>query len=192
MRTELGLADDSLLVGIVGRRHLQKGHEDFLRAAKLVQQKFPAAHFLMVGLGLEGDDPVLTALANQMPSPDQVHWLGQRDNVETLMPGLDLLVLSSLSEGFPNVVGEAMSCGVPCVATRVGEVETVVGDCGLVVPARQPEDLAAAECQLLAMTPNARQDLGNRARNRIKECYSLGAVIAQYAALYGAGGVSPS
>jgi glycosyltransferase involved in cell wall biosynthesis len=98
---------------------------------------------------------------------------------------MDVFCLSSgWGEGFPNVLGEAMACGVPCVATDVGDSAHVLGDTGRVVPPRDPEALAAAWKSLLAIPRGVRQTLGERGRQRVIEHFSLEAVVHQYEELY--------
>jgi glycosyltransferase involved in cell wall biosynthesis len=100
------------------------------------------------------------------------------------MPGLDLLCLSSSTEGFPNVIGEAMACGVPCVTTDAGDAGNIVEKTGWVVPTRNPKALAEALSNALNLSPIERGQLGNAGRTRIKSNFSLRAVIEQYATLY--------
>jgi glycosyltransferase involved in cell wall biosynthesis len=101
------------------------------------------------------------------------------------MRGLDVMVLSSaFGEGFPNVVGEAMATGVPCVVTDVGDAARLVGDCGLSLPPRDPKALAAALRAMLAMPKPALAALGAKGRQRVTDEFSLEAVLNDYAALW--------
>jgi glycosyltransferase involved in cell wall biosynthesis len=113
-----------------------------------------------------------------------VHLLGLREDVPTVTAALDVSVLSSTSEGFPNVVGEAMSCGVPCVVTDVGDCAWIVGDTGRVVPPHDSASLASAIDGVLALGPTQRAALGERARRRIANHFSLDAVVGQYEHVY--------
>ena len=97
---------------------------------------------------------------------------------------LDIACSSSWSEGFPNSIGEAMACGVPCVVTCVGDSDYLVGDTGLAVPARNPQALAQAICQLIEAGPAARRQLGAAARRRIESEFSLPAIARRYEELY--------
>jgi glycosyltransferase involved in cell wall biosynthesis len=98
---------------------------------------------------------------------------------------MDVLVSSSAyGEGFPNVIGEAMSCAVPCVVTDVGDSALIAGDTGRVVPPRDPRALSGAIHEILSMSPEKRKRLGAAARQRIEENYSLPAVVARYQDLY--------
>ena len=116
---------------------------------------------------------------------DDVRLLGPRSGVERLMNAFDAATLSSSSgEGFPNVLSEAMACGVPCIATDVGDAARIIGDTGIVVPPRSPEALADAWERMLTMGEAARQELGQRARARIVEHYSLDRMVEAYASLY--------
>jgi glycosyltransferase involved in cell wall biosynthesis len=115
----------------------------------------------------------------------RVVQLGERRDLDRLYPAFDLVTLSSAyGEGFPNVLGEAMASGVPCVATDVGDAAAIIGDCGGIVPPRDPAALAAAWARIAALAPAARAALGLRARARIVENYALDRIVAQYEALY--------
>jgi glycosyltransferase involved in cell wall biosynthesis len=110
--------------------------------------------------------------------------LGRRDDVPQLWAASDLGVLSSVSEGFPNVVAEAMACATPCVVTDVGDARRIVGETGLVVPPGNPEALAAAMCELLARGPAPLRDLGASARERVRREYGLDRMVDAYEELY--------
>jgi glycosyltransferase involved in cell wall biosynthesis len=91
---------------------------------------------------------------------------------------------SAYGEGFPNVLGEAMACGVPCVTTDVGDAAAIVGETGWVVPPRDPRALAAMLGAALALSPAARGRRGAAARDRVARQFSQDAFIGRYAALY--------
>jgi glycosyltransferase involved in cell wall biosynthesis len=101
-----------------------------------------------------------------------------------LFAALDLLAMPSLSEGFPNVLGEAMACGIPCVATEVGESRSIVGDTGALVPPGDPGAMAAALDDLLGLDQADRLERGRRCRDRIAERYSLKEIAGRYGELY--------
>jgi glycosyltransferase involved in cell wall biosynthesis len=95
-----------------------------------------------------------------------------------------MATLSSFGEGWPNVVGEAMACGVPCVVTDVGDACAIVGETGRVVPPADPEALARAWAELLAFPEEQRRALGAAARERIAAYFSLEQVVERYQALW--------
>jgi glycosyltransferase involved in cell wall biosynthesis len=116
---------------------------------------------------------------------DRIQFLGPRDDVSNLLPALDLLVLTSAyGEGFSNVVGEAMSCGVPCVVTDVGDSARLVGDTGQVAAPRDVLGIARAIDGLLTLTRAQLHALGVRARERIVANFSIRTVTSQYEDLY--------
>ena len=185
LRAELGLPPDSLLIGIVGRSHPMKDHAAFISAARRVHLANPDVHFVMVGGGLTSENSELAPLIADYQLRDVVHLLGGRSDIANIMPGLDIFSLSSADgEGFPNVIGEAMSCGVPCVVTNSGDAGVIVGDTGIVVPPRQPEALAEGMLRLLAGGSALRRRLGEAARARIQARYSIDAIAGQYEELY--------
>src|SRR5262249_13530770 len=142
VRTELGLAPGATLVGVVGRHHPLKDHATFLRAAALLAGERGRVHFVLAGRGLEPGNPALEPLVGDTALRGRVHLLGERDDMPRLLAALDVLALSSVSESFPNVVGEAMACGVPCVVTDVGDAARIVGPTGIVVQPGNPAALA--------------------------------------------------
>ena len=101
-----------------------------------------------------------------------------------VLSSLDLLLLSSAyGESFPNVIAEAMSCEVPCVATEVGDSSLIIGDTGFIVPPGNPQALAEAAVKLLT-NDSARIKLGKNARERIKKEYSIGTITIDYEKLF--------
>ncbi|HNR50781.1 MAG TPA: glycosyltransferase, partial [Deltaproteobacteria bacterium] len=113
-----------------------------------------------------------------------IHLMGHRDDIPRVLNALDIASSSSISEGLPNAIGEAMATGVPCVVTDAGDSALLVGDTGIVVPKRDPEALCAAWQRLLDAGPDSRRAMGERARKRIMDHYSLQAMINRYEDLY--------
>ena len=185
-RSSLNLREDAFLIGLVGRYHPVKDHRTFLKAAAILLSSHPHVHFVLVGEGVDPNNPELVKLTDALQLTDSVHLLGNRDDMHFLTAGLDIASSSSsYGEGFPNVIGEAMSCGVPCVVTDVGDSADIVGDTGRIVPPRNPEALANAWREMIEMGDENRTALGIRARKRIIEKFSLDSVVKQYEELYG-------
>ena len=117
---------------------------------------------------------------------DRVRVLGPRDDMARVYSALDITTLSSaFGEGCPNVLLEAMACGVPCVATDCGDSAAILGSTGGVVPTRNPDALAAAWERLISLGTDTRRSLGSRARDRVTRTYALPAIVSSYDALYG-------
>jgi glycosyltransferase involved in cell wall biosynthesis len=184
-RVELGIYSSAVAILLPARFDPMKDHATFLAAAaKLAKQRRDAV-FALAGGGIEPTNRVLKSLIVAHGLGERVLLLGQRDDLDALYPAFDLVALSSAyGEGFPNVLGEAMACGVPCVATDVGDSALIIGDTGVVVPPCDPAALAAGLEKLTALTPTERLALGARARDRILRDYDLGAIAARYEALY--------
>jgi glycosyltransferase involved in cell wall biosynthesis len=184
IRGELSLAPDAPVVGLLARDHPVKDHATFLRAASLVAAEVPDARFVLAGRGVDSDNVRLTTLVTELGLGGRVRLLGERGDVPAIMAAVDVMVSSSWTEAFPNVVGEAMACGVPCVVTDVGDSSWIVGDTGRVVAPRRPEALAAAVQGLLSLPPAERRQLGLAARKRVEREFSLGTVGRRYEDLY--------
>jgi len=168
VRAELGLASGALLVGRFGRHSAMKDYPTFVAAAELVAKQMPNVHFMIAGTGTE-----------EITGQHSLHILGERHDLPRLTAALDVACSSSaFGEGFPNVVAEAMSCGVPCVVTDVGDSAWLVRDAGTVVAAKDAPALAVT---LLAMLRNTqRAEIGRKGRQRIVDDFALPSVVRQF------------
>lgn len=185
VRTELGLDGDTPLVGLIGRFDPQKNHVGFFEAAGLLHRSMPHVHFLLAGQGIDAGNAVLMQAITQAGVLANTHLLGLRSDVPALMAALHALASSSsYGEAFPNVLGEAMACGVPCVVTDVGDSANIVGDTGRVVASGDMAGLAAALEALLALPPSARSALGDRARARVEENFEIDQIVRRYEGFY--------
>ncbi|MBA3442752.1 MAG: glycosyltransferase [Pyrinomonadaceae bacterium] len=184
LRAELGVAEGSLLIGLIGRFHPMKDHANFLRAARLLLRVYPGVQFVLSGKDINWKNSALCKLIYDLAIVERVHLLDERDDMPRLTAALDIAASSSYSEGFPNAIGEAMACGVPCVVTDVGDSAWMVGESGRVVPVRNSEALADAWRGLIELGPESRAALGRAARARVLEHFSLRSVVAQYETLY--------
>jgi glycosyltransferase involved in cell wall biosynthesis len=183
-RQTLGRPDD-YLIGLVARYDPMKDHSTFLRAAERFSRVQPDAHFVLAGPGIDAANTELSVRLAESRLHDRVTLLGQRADMDHVFPGLDVITLSSaFGEAFSNAIGEGMACGVPPVVTDVGDMAAIVGTTGRVVPPRDPGRLAAAWEELYRMGSDARTDLGSAARERIRNDFSLDAIVAEYERTY--------
>ena len=179
VRAEFGLAEAETAVGVVGRLVPVKDHPTFLAAAARLRGEHPQARFVLVGDGPSGYRRSLIDEAARLGLGGQIVWAGERADMARVYNGLDLLCLPSASEGFPNVLAEAMACGVPAVATDVGDARGILGDTGEVVPPREPAALASALAHSLVLSADRRRKMGEAARARIIARYAVPAMIAR-------------
>jgi glycosyltransferase involved in cell wall biosynthesis len=160
------------LIGIVGRLNPVKDHPTFLRAAARLNRQWPEARFICLGDGPESYRSSLLDMAKAMDIGDRVQFPGTCADMQAAYNALSFLVLSSTDEGFPNVLGEAMACGIPCVTTRVGDAAALVGPWGVVVDPGDDEAIAAALSALLQESTPERKARAEAARQRICSTYS--------------------
>ncbi|MGF6769049.1 glycosyltransferase involved in cell wall biosynthesis [Paraburkholderia sp. GAS199] len=186
LRTALGLDAATPVVGIVGRYDPAKDYENFVAAVAKASAMQPDCRFVMIGRGLDAANEELVSMIDRAGVTDVCHLMGARSDLHLLVPALDLFCLSSRSEGLPTVVGEAMACGVPCVATDVGDTALLVGDTGCVVPRSNPQALAEGIASLLALSAADRERLGDQARARMEARFSIERCWAAYRHVYSA------
>lgn len=187
LRADLGLPPDSFVICLPARFDPMKDHGTFLAAAARFAAEHPEARFVLLGRGVDPQNRALRAQVEAIRSADRFLLLGERGDMPAMLAGADIVALSSaFGEGSPNVVGEAMACGVAVVGTDVGDTAQMIGEAGLVVPPRDAVAMAAAWQRLYAMGTEGRRELGRSARQRIGERYALPAIVARYEALYGA------
>ncbi len=183
VRSELGIGAEAIVIGLVARLDPVKGHDVFLGAARIADESRDDVHFVLVGEGCERGNPVLEPLAAGLTA-ERLHLLGRRDDVARLTAAFDIACCSSYSEGFPNVLIEAMACGVPCAVTDVGDCAEIVADTGRVVAPGDARAFARSLTSLIEEGPDGRSALGRAARLRAIEQYGAGAVTARYENLY--------
>ena len=193
IRRELNIPDNAIIVGLVARFDPQKDHHNFICAAKILSKRnidknnFTPVYFVLCGENIEWSNNTLKEWIGEEADGafgHRVRLLGRRHDLNKLYASFDVSGTSSLGEGFPNVVGEAMACGVPCVVTDVGDSASIVGNSERVVPPKNSEALASAWEKLLTMDPEARRKEGLRARKRIETYFSISAAAKQYENLY--------
>lgn len=184
LRCKLGLAADVPLVGLIGRFDPQKNHHGFAQAAALVRAARPDAHFVLAGTGADAGNRELVGWLGAAGVADISHLLGRRDDVPQVMAALDVLASSSVGEAFPNVLGEAMACGIPCAVTDVGDCAHIVEGYGRVVPPGDMAGLAEQLVQLLALPADVRDRMAQAMRRTVTERFDIAVVARQHEQRY--------
>jgi len=181
VRSQLGLGDGEVVIGFVARHHPYKGHADLFRALAMLQGRNIRPTCLLVGTGMDESNSELGAAIAEAGLSGSLRLVGPRSDVPAVMNALDLHIMSSVTEGFPNVLAEAMACGTPCVSTDVGDAAQIVSDKGMIVPPRNPTALADAIAAMLAEAKGpfwaARQEA---CRRHIADNFSLPLMIDRY------------
>jgi len=173
VRAELGVDEDAVLIGAVGRYHPQKDHATFVQAAALLARRHPEVRFVLCGLHVDPENADLAELIDEGGIGDRIHLLGRRDDVPRILTAFDVATSSS-------AYGEAF----PRVATDVGDSAIIVGATGRIVPPRNPDALAATWSEMLSLTHERRKELGGAARGRIAENYEIHDIGERFARLY--------
>jgi glycosyltransferase involved in cell wall biosynthesis len=185
VRAALGLADKDILIGLPARRDPMKGHALFAQATGQALRQAPGLRFLLYGQGIDGENAELATALAQADADQASLLLGRRQDTPRLHAALDIACSSSLyGEGFSNALAEAMACGVPCVGSAVGDTAAIVGDTGMIVPPGDAEALAQGMLELARLTREQRAQLGAKARQRIREHFSLELAVTRYAEVY--------
>lgn len=188
VRTELGLGTEQAVIGFVARFDPQKDHSNLLRALAILQARGSLPVCLLIGTGMEAGNHVLAAMITKLGLDGCVCLLGRRTDIPAVMNALDLHVMSSSAEAFPNVLAEAMACGTPCVSTDVGDAAVILGDTGWIVPPRNPAALADAIASALAeRTFPAWPRRQRAAQERIAGNFTLARMVQRYRTVWNIG-----
>ena len=183
VRSELRLSNHDLLVGFVGRHHYQKDITTFLSGCKLAMEQLPDLHVALVGEGLDENNATLLQSCAGLRSHN-LHLLGRRSDVERIMTGFDIFGMSSISEAFPNVLGEAMATALPCIATDVGDCKRLLDGCGIIVAPQSPVQISEAILHYSSMSLTHRKQIGQSAREKIASMYTIQNMVSKYLDLY--------
>jgi len=189
LRVQLGLPETARAIGMVAREHPMKNHAGVIRAVARVGD--PSVYLLLAGRGVDPANAALAAAASEAGLSARIRLLGELPSptLRAMYSLCDLACSASLwGEGFPNVLGEAMACGVACVATDIGDSADVIGSTGTVVTPADDEALAAALTAMLLLRPDERRALGEQARQRIETEFGLARVAGLFDEMYRAVG----
>lgn len=184
IRNELGLSSERQIVGLIGRYHPIKNHAGFIKAAIKISLINSNVNFLLAGEGVDISNSELLQLIHSANLLDRFHLLGQRSDMPLIMSSLDVLVSASFGEAFPNVIAEAMACGIPCVATDVGDTAYIIGDTGRIVPVNDSESLADSILEILSLKHEDRNLLGLKTRERITKNFDIDIISSVYQRYY--------
>lgn len=182
-RNMLGLPEESLIIGVVGRPRPVKGFHFLISAFVLLEKKVPSATLVFVGNG--PDEVQLKRMAAESGVRQKIFFLDDRDDIPNVLPAFDLFVLPSLWEGMPIVILEAMAAGLPVLATQVGGVpELVVPDItGILVEPAAPEAWVGV-METLLVDPDLRHRLGKQGRERVETHFGINDSVAKTEGLY--------
>lgn len=184
VRREAGLTPDFRVIGSVGRFNAVKDQRNFVVAAGILARKHPNLRFLMVGRDLGRDNTQLVQWIEETGRAECFVLLGERSDVPACLAAMDIFCLHSRTEGFPNVVGEAMAMARPCVVTDVGDAAFLVADTGVVAPRENPQALAAGLETLLSLPTSELKCLGQKARQRILTHFTMENARRQFEEVY--------
>jgi glycosyltransferase involved in cell wall biosynthesis len=184
VRHQFGVPDNVPIIAMIGRFDSQKGHRVLIDAAAALRERRSQIHYLLAGQDVDNSNATLARWLNESKLQSSASLLGIRDDIPRLLAAVDALVLPSIGEGFPNVVGEAMASAVPCIASNVGDTPFLIGDTGFIVPPGDAGALANAMDHFLSMPERERQSYGARARQRVVENFEISAIVGQYVEFY--------
>lgn len=180
----LGEPPNSKFVGILANCTIHKDYPTFVQAARIVYQETKDVRFVALGDNRTSIGSAVRDLVQKSGLQSVFHFLGVRNDVHHLLPGLEVLCSSSVTEGFSAAIAEAMACGAPCVVTDAGDSRIIVGGAGIVVPPRNPKKLAEGVLNILNLRPEERIRLKASARQRIVERFHTSLMAKQYEHLY--------
>jgi glycosyltransferase involved in cell wall biosynthesis len=183
-RHDLGLSERDVVVIHAARAHPQKDHANLARAFSAAYERNDDLRLLLCGPGLEAESDYVRSLPFSPEARKAVRALGPRDDLPRLWRAADFFVLSSIVEGFPNVVAEAMAGGLPAIVTDVGDAALIVGNTGNVVPPADSPALTTAILRMAAMPREERQQLGLKAAKRVEENYTIDRMVAGFMSVW--------
>jgi len=173
VRDEWGIDEKTVSIGLIGRLDPMKDHTTFLQAVKIFDQKECSVRFVCIGDGKEPYKSKIHSLCMTLGLNGSLIWTGVRSDMPAVYSALDIVTsTSSYGEGFSNVIGEAMACGVPCVVTDVGDSAIIVGETGVIVPPEDPQALADGWRRMLKRLNDKSYSIKEMARARIVSHYN--------------------
>lgn len=180
VKNELGVEQNSQIVGHIARFDLIKNHKLFLDMGEIILNKFSHLHLVLVGLNVDKNNATLMEWMSESNFKNRIHLLGYRTDIPMLLNSFNICVLTSHSEAFPIILGESMACEVPCISTNVGDAATILAETGIIVDSFNKEEFAIACEKLLKLNPEDLRELGVSARKRVIENYDIKNVSLEF------------
>lgn len=180
IRQELDIPESIFLVGMIARFDPMKDHESFIKAARNLIDKHENIHFLLCGSGISEDNAELMEMIQTHNISKYISFAKTRVDIEKIYTALDVFLLSSVTEAFPNVLCEAMACGTPCVSTNVGDAALIVKDTGAIVKISDYKQMAVEIEKLLLMPDDIREQLKLDVREHIEHTFPIKKIVKRY------------
>lgn len=179
IRKEWNINNDEILIGHVARLDPKKDHLNFIKAASKVAAVRKNVQFICIGRGADADVDRLMNTVSMHGLKGRFLWAGPRNDMPAAYNGLDILCMSSaFGEGFPNVIGEAMACGLPCVSTDVGDSAIIIGNTGITVPPEKPDELAEGLLEMISRLENKKENIYMQVRHRIVHKFKTAIMVS--------------
>jgi glycosyltransferase involved in cell wall biosynthesis len=184
-RQENGIRNDATVIGMIARFDPQKNHIGFIQVISAVVREINNILFVFVGEGVDYNNTILMNEINRFHLKDKVLLLGKRSDINYILNGLDVLVLPSLfGEGFPNVIGEAMACEVPCLATNLGDCFEILGNENFIADPADMTNFYQKLISLCLLDKDEKINLGKSLRQRIVDNYEISYITRLYQKFY--------
>lgn len=184
VRSRIGIHREQMVVGVVGRFNEAKDYRNFVSALRIVAALHPHVRILFVGRDCDQNNSTLLEWLNEANLAEKSTLVGEVEDTKEFLSAMDIYCLSSQSEGFPNVLGEAMAMGLPCVTTDVGDAAYLLGDCGVIVQPKNSAALAQGIEKIVMLSSEERQRWGEMARQRIKKNFTLSRCVERFDEIY--------
>lgn len=179
IRKQFKIKVSDFVIGFISKDQLIKGIDIFLTATEQMCSRYSNIKFIMIGKDFTKQNKKLENFININNLQERFYLLGDISKINNYITTFDILTLTSRSEGFPNVIGESMSCGIPCVSTDVGDCKKIIGQTGLIVKQNQ-NDIVNAWDKLYSLPSNDFSEIKRNARSRILKNYQITKVVSQY------------
>lgn len=184
IRKAYKIDDDETVIGSLGRYNAVKDQANFIAAASLLAAQYSSLTFLMVGRDVDKSNTELINLITASGFSERFILLGERQDVTACLNAMDIFCVHSRTEGFPNVLGEAMAVGIPCVSTDVGDAALLLGEYGIIVPSQNSKALAEGLAKMIDLPMDSRSDIVKKARARIEKNFTLDRTSGRFHELY--------
>lgn len=176
--------NEGIRIGKIARFATAKDHETFIRAAAIFKRSFPQAHFILCGKNCDVHNPSLVHCLAQHAVQEAFTLLGEQSDMATVISQLHICTLSSFTEGFPNVLGEAISQGVMSIATEAGDIPILLGDKQWVTPIGDAQALALAWQNFISLTPTQQVLVKAHQYERLQQYFDIQKIVQKYEQLY--------